>query len=158
MQYIIDGHNLIPQVAGLSLSDLDDEQGLIDRLIPFCRLKRAHITVFFDQAPPGQSGERLFGTVRAVFVPQSQTADAAIITYLQKLGGKARNYTLVSSDRMVAAAARQYHTAVLSSQEFARKLEQTLAISPQSTTLGKELSEEEIREWEALFNRKNSEE
>ena len=26
MPYIIDGHNLIPKVSGLSLGDMDDEQ------------------------------------------------------------------------------------------------------------------------------------
>ncbi|MFZ3069782.1 MAG: NYN domain-containing protein [Anaerolineaceae bacterium] len=155
MQYIIDGHNLIPHIPGISLSDLDDEQALIDRLMPFCRLKRAKIIVFFDQAPPGHSGNRNFGAVRAVFVPQSQTADSAIIAYLQKQGSKARNDTVVSSDHVVIAAARVHHTDVLSSQEFALKLESALTQSPTADPVEKPLSEEEVCQWEQIFTQRD---
>jgi len=46
MEWIIDGHNLIPHVRGLSLADLDDEQALIELLIQFCRLKHDRAVVF----------------------------------------------------------------------------------------------------------------
>ena len=35
MTYLIDGHNLIPHVAGLSLDQLDDEDGLVALLVGF---------------------------------------------------------------------------------------------------------------------------
>ena len=53
MQYIIDGHNLIPNIRGLTLSDLDDEQALIDLLTPFLRAKKSRAMVFFDRAGTG---------------------------------------------------------------------------------------------------------
>ena len=38
MPYLIDGHNLIPKVAGLSLKAVDDEMQLIELLQEFCRI------------------------------------------------------------------------------------------------------------------------
>jgi len=137
MQYIIDGHNLIPHVRGLSLRDLDDEQALIEALTPFLRATSSRALVFFDRAAPGQEGKRNFGLVQAVFVPASQSADAAIENHIQKLGASARNLTLVSSDRRVQAAGRARHMPILSSSE-----------DPDPEP---HLSPEEIASWEELF-------
>ncbi len=40
MPTIIDGHNLIPKVRGLSLQRLDDELELIQKLQTYCRVRR----------------------------------------------------------------------------------------------------------------------
>ena len=37
MPYLIDGHNLIPKVRGLSLQSMDDEMELVELLQEFCR-------------------------------------------------------------------------------------------------------------------------
>ena len=50
MPYLIDGHNLIPKIPGLSLEMLDDEDRLIELLQEFARVRRQRIEVFFDQA------------------------------------------------------------------------------------------------------------
>lgn len=152
MHWIIDGHNLIPHVQGLSLADMDDEQALISLLIQFCRTRRDQVLVFFDHAAIGHAGERHFGAVRAVFVPQSQTADAAIAAYLHKNGSRLRNDTLVSSDRMVQASAHPIHMKVASSDVFAQLLEETLRTPSLHPNIEKPLSEEEVRRWEELFN------
>lgn len=151
MQYIIDGHNLIGQMRGLSLSDLEDEQALVDLLVPFLRAKKSRAMVFFDRAAVGQSGQRNFGLVKAVFVPSGSTADAAIADYIRQLGASARNHTLVSSDRMVQAAARSRHVAILTSQEFAAKIEEFYNSEPQAAPTEFQLSEQELQEWEDLF-------
>ena len=83
MIYIVDGHNLIPKLPGLSLEALDDELRLIERLQVFCRIQRSSVQVFFDRAPAGYSGARSFGSVRAHFVPQGTIADDAIARHLQ---------------------------------------------------------------------------
>jgi len=155
VNWIIDGHNLIPHVRGLSLADLDDEQSLIDLLIQFCRIKRDHVLVFFDRAAQGQSGEHSFGSVKAVFVPSPRTADAAIADHLRKQGSRVRNDTLVSSDRMVQAAARPIHMHVVPSDMFARQLVEALSQAP-ATEADKPLSQEEVRRWEQLFNQKDN--
>lgn len=152
MQYIIDGHNLIAQSRGLSLSDPEDEQALIDLLIPYLRATKSRAMVFFDRAAVGQAGQRNYGLVKAVFVPSGSTADDSIATYIRQLGGAARNHTLVSSDRMVQATARAHHTGILTSQVFAEKLEAFYLTKPQTPTNEINISEQEIKEWEDLFN------
>lgn len=151
MQYIIDGHNLIGQVRGLSLSDPEDEQTLVDLLIPFLRAKRSRAMVFFDRAAVGHSGQRNFGLVKAVFVPSGSTADTAIAEYIHQLGASARNHILISSDRMVQAAARSRHVEIMTSQKFAEKIEEFYTTEPQAAPSEIELSERELQEWEDLF-------
>jgi uncharacterized protein len=122
MAIIIDGHNLIPHVPGLSLSQPDDEQALIAWLQAYSRQKRKRIEVYFDQAPPGQAGKRGFGQVSANFVQQGMIADEAIRRRLVRLGKEAANWTVVSSDHQVQAEARARHARVVSSEEFAQEL------------------------------------
>lgn len=156
MQFIIDGHNLIPHISGLSLSDLDDEQSLIDLLIPYLRAKKSRAMVFFDRAAPGQAGQRNFGLVKAVFVHEGQSADSAIEAYVRQLGGASRTHTLVSSDRMVQAAARSHHATILTSQEFSLQLERFYEELPLDDPAGRELSPEEVQQWQDLFNQYGS--
>jgi predicted RNA-binding protein with PIN domain len=156
MQYIIDGHNLIPKLRGFSLSDLEDEQKLIDFLIPFLRAKKSRAMVFFDRSAIGQSGQRNYGLVKAFFVPEGQTADTFIANYVRQLAGNSRNHTLVSSDRMVQAAARKHHATILSSEQFADQLQQFYDESPVDNMPDIQLSEKEIAEWESLFNQYGS--
>ena len=151
MQYIIDGHNLIPHVGGLSLKDLEDEQALIDILTPFLRGTSSRALVFFDKAAQGHEGKRNFGLVQAVFVPASQSADTAIENHIQKLGASARNLTLVSSDRRVQAAGRAWHMTVLSSAELAKKIQEQAESRTAQTGSELSLSPEEIAHWEELF-------
>ena len=151
MQLIIDGHNLIPHVPGISLSDLDDEDQLISQLMAYCRVKRCRAQVFFDQAPPGMSGSRSYGAVTANFVPQGRTADQAIMAYLGKLRKAARNYKIVTSDRQIIAAARSFHAEVISSAEFAKEMLAASETHPSIDPRNRALSEEEVNAWEALF-------
>ena len=122
MPYLIDGHNLIPKVPGLSLSAIDDELRLVDWLQAFSQAKQKDIEVFFDLAPHGYPPNRKFGRVKAHFVRQGQTADNAIQARLLELKGDAQNYLVVSSDRQVLAAARAARARVVPSEDFAREL------------------------------------
>ncbi len=150
---IIDGHNLIPKIPGLSLEEMDDEERLIKLLQLYARLKRKTVEVFFDGAPPGQAGERMAGMVRAYFVPIGQTADEAIRQRLAGLGRTARNSTVVSSDRQVQANARALHARVRTSEEFTGELldlrqrqEARAASAPAAV-----IPPQEISEWLDLF-------
>lgn len=152
MIYIIDGHNLIPKLPGLSLEQLDDELRLIERLQVFCRINRSSVQVFFDQAPAGFSGVRSFGLVRAHFVPQGTIADDAITRHLGRLGKAARNQTLVSSDRRVQAEGRAAGAQVVSSEAFASLILAAEAKAAEfARTENKKLSQGEVDEWLELF-------
>jgi uncharacterized protein len=152
MIYIVDGHNLIPKLPGLSLEAVDDELRLIERLQVFCRIQRASIQVFFDRAPAGFSGARSFGSVRAHFVPVGTIADDAIARHLQRLGKNARTQTLVSSDRRVMAEGRSVGAQVISSEAFASLILVAEAKAAETTrTEDKRLSAGEVDEWLELF-------
>jgi len=152
MPYIIDGHNLIPKVPGLSLEDLDDEQQLVNLLQDFCRVKQKKVEVFFDNAPAGSSGARTFGCVVARFIRQGRTADQAILEKLRRLEGEARNWTVVSSDREVRNSARSVRAKSMRVEEFAQELTALAADrSQQIQELDKDLSTQEVDEWLELF-------
>jgi len=152
MNYLIDGHNLIPKLPGLSLQSIDDEMGLVKRLQEYCRRSRNQVEVYFDNAPPGQAGPRRYGTVSAHFALQGRTADDAIRLRLGKLGRSGRNWIVVSSDQRVQADARAVHARVVPSEMFAREL---LAILGKDTETGTTseagLSPEEVAAWLKLF-------
>ena len=155
MAYMIDGHNLIPHVAGLSLSAPDDEQRLIERLQIFCRKERKQVEVYFDKAAPGQSGEQRFGMVKAYFVQAGITADQAIQRRLARLGRTARNWTVVTSDLAIQAAARERHAQVIDSEQFAARLLNN-KITDGLTEKGEDvkLSPDEVDDWLHLFQKK----
>ena len=157
MNYIIDGHNLISQLPGIDLNMPDDEQRLVELLILFCQSGKHKVEVYFDRAPVGQAGISNHGRVRAHFVPERSSADAAIRKHLLISGKSARTWMVVSSDRSVQASAREVHAQVLSSGDFTLLLQSRLQSARQYQPDGVDLtpdaplSEAEVREWEAIF-------
>ncbi|MDY6866554.1 MAG: NYN domain-containing protein [Chloroflexota bacterium] len=151
--YLIDGHNLIPYIPGIALSDPDDEMKLIQQLQGYCQKRRKSLTVYFDRAPVGQAGVRKFGSVQAVFVREGVTADKAIMDRLAELGKRARNVVVVSSDRQVRQVARAVHAKVISSQAFAAEMRAVFEDEPELDPRNRLLSQEEVAEWEAFFRR-----
>ncbi len=151
MPYLVDGHNLIPHVPGLSLSAMDDELDLIELLQEFCRYRRKTAEVYFDRAPHGFPLQRSFGLVKAFFVPQGITADEAIRRRLKALGKDARNWTVISADHQVQAEARSARAQVVESEEFAQQM---AAIPPRKGSKahsGKEGTDGDLKEWLDLF-------
>jgi predicted RNA-binding protein with PIN domain len=149
MPYLIDGHNLIPKL-GLRLDSPDDEMELIVVLQEFARLDRSALEVYFDGAPVGQAGTHKLGAVKAHFVRLGQTADAAIRSHLQKMGRAARNWIVVSSDREIQNAAHTFQAKIISSDEFAKLIKQSLESTPKQAD--KILSRNELDEWMRIFS------
>jgi predicted RNA-binding protein with PIN domain len=151
MPYLIDGHNLIPEIPGLNLSMVDDEMQLIKQLQSFCQESGKKVEVFFDKAPAGGAGKRNFGRVTARFVRAGKSADAAIQDRLAQLGREAANWTVVSSDHQVQQSARYAHAQAMPSAEFAR----LMSAAPHSGEEGEDLdplpSNDEIDAWLRLF-------
>lgn len=155
MPYLIDGHNLIPKVPGLSLASIDDEIHLIQRLQVYHQQTGKKLEVYFDNAPPGYSRTQRFGSVTAHFIRQGSTADAAIRQRLKKLGRAASTWTVVSSDRQVQAAAHGVHARVTSSEDFAteltqHKFEESFGLEENAEI---NLSADEVEEWLRLFDK-----
>jgi predicted RNA-binding protein with PIN domain len=151
MPYIVDGHNLIPKVPGLTLDDPEDELQLVKLLQEFCRVNRKKVEVYFDNAPVGGQGSRSYGGVITRFVRQGTTADQAIKKKLKRLGGEARNWTVISSDHEVRDAAKSVRAKVVTAEEFARQLA-NLPVSMEGETDSEvELSQEDVEEWLEFF-------
>ena len=149
---MVDGHNLIPKIPGLSLEAPDDEQRLIELLQVYRRIRRHAVEVFFDQAPPGRAGRRQVGTIVAHFVRQGRTADESIVARLDQLEKAARNWSVVTSDRQVQGEAKVRQAKVVSSEEFAAELAAALqdAQAAHHDDPGK-MSDAELNEWLKLF-------
>jgi hypothetical protein len=152
MHYLIDGHNLIPKLPGMSLGDIDDELRLVELLQEYCRRSRNLVEVYFDNSPPGQARTRKYGTVNAHFILQGRTADDAIRARLGKLGRSGRNWIVVSSDQRVQMDVRAVHARSISSEKFARQLLAALGNIPEvDKPADTDLSQEEMAAWYRLF-------
>jgi len=153
MPYMIDGHNLIGAMPGHRLEDPDDEANLIARLQKFCAASGKAATVYFDRRSPGRADRLRVGRLTVRFVAESSSADQAILAHLRRLRGDARNWTVVSSDGEVAAAARRAGAKALMSASFLRQLDGTTSPGHPPEKPDSPLSNEEnaalLREFEA---------
>jgi predicted RNA-binding protein with PIN domain len=158
MPYMIDGHNLIPK-AGLRLDSVDDELELIAALQEYSRASRKAIEVYFDGAPAGAAGTKRFGRVTAHFVRQASTADEAIRAHLKRLGGAAKNWTVVSSDRAVQMDAKAAGAGSQTSEMFAKGLLEKREGrrgegGDERRREGGGLSDDELRHWLDVFKKR----
>jgi predicted RNA-binding protein with PIN domain len=153
MPLLIDGHNLIGQIPGMSLADYDDEGELVMLLRRYTTAKRGRsVVVVFDHGVYGHP-QRLDGYgVICYFARSPQDADAQLIKRINALK-RPRDWRLVTSDRQVARAAEERGMRVISAREFAQQL---LRPARQSATPPEEqrdvrLSPAEVDEWLKLF-------
>ena len=122
MPFIIDGHNLIPNISGLSLDQPDDELALLELLAVYFKAERKEAIVYFDKAAPGREQDLKRGFVNAHFTRPPLNADKAIRNAVNGLGKTAANFTVISSDHEVMDNARRKGARVISSAEFAKIL------------------------------------
>lgn len=162
MEYYIDGHNLIPKISGIRLSDDNDEEELLERLQEYTRLSRRNCTVFFDKAPENQSRDSSYGTLHVVYVTHHIKADEEIIARVNKLGrNRAREITVVSSDQHVQWQCRQVGAGVITSEHFASDMERVFSSggkankgASKQTHIEPKLSRKEVEEWLEIFGEK----
>lgn len=152
---VIDGHNLIPKVRGIQLSDPDDENKLIQMVSEYCRLSRTRADLFFDGAPAGAGLRSRLGLVSVHYIRVGTTADDAIICHLRGEGPNAKNILVVSSDNRVKTEARALRAEVMNSDQFAQTMLNTLN-SPVIPDSKRELppTAEEVEEMLDLMTRK----
>jgi len=148
---MVDGHNLIGKLKSISLRSVDDELQLIDLLQQFYRVSRHSVEVYFDGAPPVLAGKRNYGMVTAYFVRQGIEADSEMILRLRKLGRRARNWVVVTSDRRIQAEAHAQHAGLISSEEFAAQLSDLQLNDGNEEKENDGMGEKELKEWLDLF-------
>ena len=157
MHYLIDGHNLIARLPGLSLADPDDEVKLVQILKRWAAADpRRKVTVIFDKGLPGGEAKHLSGGgVRAVFAPDNRSADALILRRIEGIEDPAQ-HTVVSSDGAILRAAQRRRVPTQRSEQFAAAMvnERTFperarpASDPHDNP---SLSPGEVNEWLELF-------
>jgi len=154
MPYLIDGHNLIPHVRGLSLAQLDDEQALITRLEAYFQRARKQAEVYFDRAQIGGADQRC-AFLQVHFVRAPAIADTAILRHLRRLGGEARNWVVVSSDGEVRRGALKAGARAMSSAAFAKLLEKPAEEQAAEAADATHAAENnDLAGWLELFKRK----
>jgi predicted RNA-binding protein with PIN domain len=126
MQYLIDGHNLIPHIPGITLADLEDEESLVRILQIHARVSRSKLEVFFDRAPAGRAGIRKVGMVTVHSIPATSIADTAIIARVRSMKNGASSWTVVSSDNRVKTECRRLGAKVVESAEFSKMVQKSL--------------------------------
>ena len=151
MPFLIDGHNLIGVMPGISLADLNDEQALIQHLAQYARKTRRAIVVYFDRGSLLAPQIANIPGVKFHFVRPPRTADDALRDHIDRLGREAPNWTVVSSDREVRSAARQAGARILDSPSFAKLLTSEPKDEPENEKPEPSLSPDEIKAWEMLF-------
>ena len=162
MEYYIDGHNLIPKLQGIRLSDDNDEQALLERIQEYARLSRKKCTVFFDKAPENRTRSESYGTLRVIYVTHQTKADEEIIARVNQLGkARAAEITVVSSDQHVQWQCRQAGAKTVGSDQFAAEMNSTFSgksTAPKRLRTGPrlepKLSSKEVDEWLELFGEK----
>ncbi len=149
MPFLIDGHNLIGQMPGLSLADPDDEQQLIEQLRAYLVRVNKKGVVIFDKGLPGGGGKWSNSVLEVRFAPAPKTADDVIKDRLAREKNP-RGLVVVSGDRELVEAAQRAGAAVRRPAKFISDMTAAAsAKSPSSKEVG--LSAEEVADWERTF-------
>ncbi|NOZ06455.1 MAG: hypothetical protein GXP41_08930 [Chloroflexi bacterium] len=123
MALLIDGHNLIAKMPGMSLADPEDEQQLIQILRRYVWRKRKKISVVFDPGlSPGYSTPATSSrNIRVTYAPPNHTADSVIIQQVKRHRNP-REVIVVTSDREIIRTVQKYGAQTISSRAFASEL------------------------------------
>jgi predicted RNA-binding protein with PIN domain len=152
MHLLVDGHNLIGQIDGISLADPDDEAKLVALLRGYAARKRGRqVVVVFDRGVYGHPQNLNGYGVACYFAKSPQDADTQLIRRIQTLS-RPRDWALVSSDRRIARAAEERGVRVIGAREFATQLfAPTPRAEPTPEKPDAPLSSAEVDEWLHLF-------
>lgn len=152
MPVLIDGHNLIGRLPGMSLQDPDDEEGLVRLLASYASRTKKAITVVFD---PGEASSlahtRRHGGVTVVFAPRGSNADALIVRRVLD-SHNPREWLVVTSDHELTAKVSRLGARVCSAEAFAVELH-----APQAGGTGRKempLSNDEVAAWLQVFEKR----
>lgn len=160
MHYLIDGHNLIAQMSDIQLSDPDDEEQLVRRLRAWIAAgRKRRVTLYFDGGLPGGKAPHLSGgSLSVVFAAAGRDADSLITRRIAKVRN-APEYTLVTSDRAIIAAAQSKGMPVIDSHSFARAMEVEAMERGASDVVASakedpRLDDDEVARWLELFDKR----
>jgi predicted RNA-binding protein with PIN domain len=162
MAYLIDGHNLIGQLADLSLTDPNDEAKLVQKLISFAARASKRVVVVFDSGLPGGKSRLSTAQVEVIFASAHSNADNVMKERIKRARDPGQ-WVVVSNDRVVLDAARARRMSTLTSAEFAPQLRATPSpkspkpaeVEDQGEAADVHLSPAEVEAWLKLFQSKD---
>ena len=123
---IVDGYNLLAciwSMVDFSRSDIPSiREKLLRKLASYQIYKKHQLTVVFDASQGGMPVTRQdkFLGVRIIYTKLGETADQLIKKMLDR---NEEGLVIVTSDRQIADWAREKNVVVVSSREFAAKME-----------------------------------
>ena len=154
---LIDGHNLIGQMPGLSLDNPHDEEELLNRLRAYHASTGAELVVYFD---PGSSyrspARRVEAGITVYYAPYGHPADELILRKIQCQRNPGR-LTVVTSDHTIQQAARMRGCRVIDASVFAAELSHPARRRRPRTRVRRRLpditplSEKEVEQWLDIF-------
>jgi predicted RNA-binding protein with PIN domain len=116
MPYLIDGSNVLGAMRVDRHSD-DGKRGLVRLLADFARAKRTRVTCVFDGPEPASFARHL-GSVSVVF-SGARSADDVIV----ERAANGRGWSVVTSDRGLAARVQRRQVSVVAPVGFIREME-----------------------------------
>jgi len=147
--FLIDGHNLIGQIPGMSLADPHDEARLVERLKSYMARHSKRCVVVFDAGLPGGPSRQLStSSVQVIFAHGGTTADAILLERIREIKDPG-SWTVISADRAITEAARRRRMRIIPPAEFAQGLEGPYV--PDDDNPNPRLTPDEIDEWLRMF-------
>ena len=116
MPWLIDGSNVLGAMRVDRQSD-ESKRGLLQMLARFARAKRTRVTCVFDGPEPAGFGRHLGGVTAVFSGPRS--ADECIV----ERAASGRGWSVVTSDRGLAARVERRQVDVVAPARFLRELE-----------------------------------
>lgn len=155
MPILIDGHNLIPHISGISLSDPDDEFKLVLVLRRYAtRRRNRRLVVVFDGGVYGHPDNLNGYNVTCHFAKSPRDGDRELMRRIRQIK-RTGEWEVVTSDRAVAGVARAHGVRVIASDAFADRLEsdeyELPPVQVEEKYRERPLSQREVEEWLELF-------
>jgi len=143
---ILDGHNLIGRLPGMSLDDPNDEEKLVRLLSQHRGRMGGGVLVVFDPGSGPGGSVRSFGGIKVAYAPRGSTADSVILKHIERMKDP-REALVVSSDGRLRSQARALGARVMSAEEFERRFLR----SPRRLPPEKPEGPVDLEEWMEIF-------
>jgi len=151
MSYLVDGHNMLGQIPGLTLESPADRQRLVRTLDGFARARRCRITVVFDGDPPARWKEEMqFGRVRVLHSGRGRSADDSILAAIRRSRAPG-DIMLVTSDRALYERGRHLGAKALLGHKFRERIASAAGNAERSAEKPDQVDRDEVDYFLRLF-------
>lgn len=154
MSIIVDGYNYIGRSQELQLNDAGARDKVIYLMGQYCARVKKSLTLIFDgnYFVHLANRKRRYGRVTVIYTSPIYTADDTIKKMVKNQESRRRKSLLVvSSDQDILQYAQSHGTQVLKSEEFERRIYQSLAKKKGIDRVNIRISDQEVQEWLEIF-------